>query len=94
MRIYTYATGDIPNVIEKWGEHIEEREKSPRWLGHGTRNWRAQYVIHMWAYESYDQRAQVRAKLGEKGVWPPPGGIAPLVQENKLLLPMSFSPLQ
>ena len=27
MRIYTYAPGDIPNVIEKWSEHIEEREK-------------------------------------------------------------------
>ena len=27
MRIYIYAPGDIPNVINKWGEHIEEREK-------------------------------------------------------------------
>ena len=95
MRIYTYAVGDIPNVIAKWSEHIEEREKfSPldgAWhseLG-GLNTW-----IHMWAYESYDHRAEVRAETRAKGVWPPPGGIAPLRQENKLLLPMSFSPLQ
>ncbi len=95
MRIYTYEPGDIPNVIEKWGEHIEEREKySPlvgAWYSElgGLNTW-----IHMWAYESYDQRAQIRAETREKGVWPPPGGVAPLTQENKLLLPMSFSPLQ
>ncbi len=95
MRIYTYAAGDIPKVIDKWGEHIEERQKySPlvgAWYSElGSLNtW-----IHMWAYESYDQRAQVRAETREKGVWPPPGGIAPLKQENKLLLPMTFSPLQ
>ncbi len=95
MRIYTYTPGDIPNVIEKWGEHIQEREKySPlvgAWYSElgGLNTW-----IHMWAYESYDQRAQIRAETREKGVWPPPGGIAPLTQENKLLLPMSFSPLQ
>ncbi|MCY4652733.1 MAG: NIPSNAP family protein, partial [Dehalococcoidia bacterium] len=75
--------------------HIEERQKySPlvgAWYSElGSLNtW-----IHMWAYESYDQRAQVRAETREKGVWPPPGGIAPLKQENKLLLPLSVSPLQ
>ena len=32
--------------------------------------------IHMWAYESYDQRAEIRAETRAKGIWPPPGGIA------------------
>ena len=27
MRIYTYAVGAIPRVIEKWSEHVPEREK-------------------------------------------------------------------
>ena len=48
----------------------------------------------MWAYESFDHRMRVRGETREKGVWPPPGGAAPLRQENKLMLPMSFSPLQ
>ncbi|MDP6513305.1 MAG: NIPSNAP family protein, partial [SAR202 cluster bacterium] len=27
MRIYTYAAGDIPKVVEAWGGAIEERQK-------------------------------------------------------------------
>ena len=50
MRIYTYNPGDIPQVIDKWSEYIEEREKySPlvgAWYSEiGALNtW-----IHMWA---------------------------------------------
>ena len=95
MRIYTYAPPDIPKVIEIWGEHIEEREKYSPLVGAWYSELGALNTwIHMWAYESYDQRAAIRAETRAKGVWPPPGGIAPLTQKNKLLLPMSFSPLQ
>ena len=95
MRIYTYGPRDIPDVIERWGEHIEKREQySPlvgAWYSElgGLNTW-----IHMWAYESFEQRTQVRAEARAAGVWPPHGGVAPLRQENKILLPMSFSPLQ
>ena len=95
MRIYTYGPGDIEGVIEKWSEHIGERVKYSPLVGAwhsdlgGLNTW-----VHMWAYESFEQRSQVRAETRAKGVWPPPGGIAPLKQENKILLPMSFSPLQ
>ncbi|MCY4474875.1 MAG: NIPSNAP family protein [Chloroflexi bacterium] len=95
MRIYTYAPGDIPKVIEIWGEHIEEREKYSPLVGAWYSELGALNTwIHMWAYESYDQRADIRAETRAKGVWPPPGGIGPVTQANKLLLPMSFSPLQ
>ncbi len=95
MRIYTYGAQDIPNVIAKWSEHIEEREKYSPLVG----AWHSELGalntwIHMWAYESFDHRMQVRTETREKGVWPPPGGVRPLTQANKLLLPMSFSPLQ
>ncbi len=95
MRIYTYAPGAIPRVIEKWSEHVGEREKySPlagAWYSDvGDLNvW-----IHLWAYTSFEERLRVRAETREKGVWPPPGGIAPLKQESKLLTPFSCSPLQ
>ena len=95
MRIYTYNPGDIPQVIDKWSEYIEEREKFSPLVG----AWYSELGdlnvwIHMWAYESFDHRMRVRAETREKGVWPPRGGVAPLRQENKLMLPMSFSPLQ
>ena len=95
MRIYTYNPGDIPQVIDKWSEYIEEREKFSPLVGAWYSELGALNTwIHMWAYESFDHRMRVRAETREKGVWPPRGGVAPLSQENKLMLPMSFSPLQ
>jgi hypothetical protein len=42
-----------------------------------------------------DNRMQVRDEARKKGVWPPPGGGDRLLtQENKILLPSAFSPLQ
>jgi hypothetical protein len=55
----------------------------------------ANRFIHVWAYESLDQRLAIRNKARETGVWPPPGGgDSLLTQENKILMPAAFSPLQ
>ena len=95
MRIYTYNPGDIPQVIDKWGQYIEEREKFSPLVGAWYSELGALNTwIHMWAYESFDHRMKVRGETREKGVWPPPSGVSPISQENKLMLPMSFSPLQ
>jgi hypothetical protein len=51
--------------------------------------------VHIWAYQSLEQRAQVREQARKTGVWPPPGGADRLItQENKIVLPAAFSPLQ
>lgn len=95
MRIYTYAPGDMSKVIEAWGNRIEERVTySPlagAWYSDiGSLNkW-----VHMWAYESFEQRLKVRQETRDKGVWPPPGGVAPLKQESKILFPAACSPMQ
>lgn len=95
MRIYTYNPGDIPSVLEHWRTHIAAREAfSPlvgAWYSEiGNLNkW-----VHMWAYRSFEERLRIRGEAREKGVWPAPGGPAPIKQENKILLPTSFSPLQ
>ena|SRR5271165_582805 len=52
-------------------------------------------VVHMWAYESLEDRAQRRAKLGSNPDWIAYAAkVQPLVltQENKILVPTSFSP--
>jgi hypothetical protein len=42
-----------------------------------------------------DQREQVRATARQTGVWPPAGGAGRLLtQENKILMPSAFSPMQ
>ena len=95
MRTYTYPPGSIPRVLEAWGNAIAEREKlSPLagcWYSEiGSLN----KFIHMWAYSSADERQRVRAEGVERGIWPPKGGVTPLKQENKLLVPFGFSPMQ
>ena len=54
-------------------------------------------VVHIWAYESLDERARRRAKLWQDPTWlsyiPK---VLPLVEkmENRLLIPAPFSPLK
>jgi hypothetical protein len=95
LRIYQYEAGIIPKVIEAWSNAIEERQKYSPLVG----AWYSEFGdlnrwYHMWAYESFEHRLKVRAETREKGVWPPPGGVAPLKQDNKLLLPAACSPMQ
>jgi NIPSNAP len=95
LRIYQYEVGAIPKVLDAWSKAIEEREKYSPLVG----AWYSELGdlnrwFHMWAYESFEQRFAVRDETRQKGVWPPPGGIAPLKQANKILMPAACSPIQ
>jgi hypothetical protein len=95
MRTYTYPSNGIPKVLEAWGKSIEEREKLSPLAG----CWYSDVgglnrFVHLWAYSSFEERQAVRAEARAKGIWPPDSGVVPLKQENKLLTPLSFSPMQ
>lgn len=95
MRIYTYKPGDIPKVLDAWGDAIEKREEYSPLVG----CWYSDVgglnkFIHLWAYDSFESRNKVRTETRAQGVWPPKAGVVPLKQENKILLPFDFSPLQ
>ena len=95
MRTYTYAGGDIAKVLDAWAGAIEEREKlSPLagcWFSEiGALN----KFVHLWAYQTLEERARIRDEGRAKGIWPPQSGVVPLKQENKILLPAEFSPMQ
>ncbi|MBI4593479.1 MAG: NIPSNAP family protein, partial [Candidatus Rokubacteria bacterium] len=96
FRYYTLKPGTLPGVAKGWEEKLPERMKlSPVVLAGGVEFGQANGFVHVWAYASLDQRAQVRAEAVKKGVWPPPGGADRLLtQDNKILLPSAFSPLQ
>jgi NIPSNAP len=98
IRSYTYAPGALPGVIERWTGAIGERIKlSPlvgAWYSEigGLNKW-----VHIWAYKDLAERQRVRAEAVERGIWPPPPSAGPgllLKQENKLVMPASFSPLR
>ena len=96
LRYYTIKPGTLGDVAKGWEAKTPERMKlSPIVLAGGVEFGQANGFIHIWAYSSLDQRAQVRDDARKQGVWPPPGGPDRLLtQETKILLPAAFSPLQ
>src|SRR5271169_4230828 len=97
IRMYTYAPGAIPGVIERWREKIGERIKLSPLVG----AWYSEIGplnkwVHIWAYQDANHRAQVRAEAVAKGIWPPGSAAAGVLlkQENMLVVPASFSPLR
>ena len=97
IRSYTLAPGGIPGIMERWSTKIDERIKlSPlvgAWYSEfgGLNKW-----VHIWAYKDPAERQRIRTEAIARGIWPPGGG-APggmLTQENKLVMPASFSPLR
>jgi hypothetical protein len=97
IRSYTLAPGALPGMIERWAGKIDERVKlSPlvgAWYSEfgGLNKW-----VHIWAYKDANERQRIRSEAIARGIWPPGGGAAGLVlkQENKLVMPASFSPLR
>ncbi len=103
MRTYTHAPGELPKILEVWNKAIPARVKfSPLvavWyaeLGGVNR------FTHIWSYPSLDARNEAREKAVAAGVWPPsavakkegmPDAVL-VAQENKILMPSAFSPLQ
>ena len=97
LRSYILAPGSIPGQAERWGKALPARaELSPAIAAMHTELGTLNKFVHIWTYESLDQRAEVRAKAVELGVWPPKGGVpgALISQENKIMLPAPFSPMQ
>jgi hypothetical protein len=97
FRIYEFAPGSIPGVIERWSEKIAERIKlSPlvgAWYSElgGLNKW-----VHIWAYKDANERARVRAEAVARGIWPPGSAQAGVLwkQENMLTIPAACSPLR
>jgi len=95
MRIYTYAPGDIAAVLEAWGKAVPAREKlSPLAACWTSELGGLNKFVHVWPYKDSAERTRIREESRKGGQWPPQSGVRPVRQENKLLLPAAFSPLQ
>jgi hypothetical protein len=95
LRYYTFRAGTLPEIRKRWEAKLPDRLKlSPlAFVGYsefGTAN----QFIHIWPYASLNERAAVRAKAVETGVWPPGGQEFLIEMNNKILLPSAFSPMQ
>jgi hypothetical protein len=103
MRTYTYENGELPVITKLWESAIAERLKvSPVCAIWYSELGGLNKFVHVWPYKTLDERNETRAKMQASGLWPPSakakkeGGRAYrlLAQENKILMPASFSPLQ
>jgi hypothetical protein len=103
MRTYTYATGELSVIMKNWENAIKVRLQ----FGPVCAIWYAELgglnkFVHVWPYASLDERNEIRKKAQATGMWPPgtkaekEGGRAYqlVYQENKILMPAAFSPLQ
>ena len=96
MRTYIMKPRMLPNVLKSWEENIGARmERSPVVASLYSEVGRLNKFVHIWPYASLNDRQEIRAKAVADGVWPPPGGLNNfLSQENMIMLPAPFSPMQ
>lgn len=96
MRTYTFAPGDIPKVLDGWTKAIEARERfSPLAACWTSELGGLNKFVHTWVYKDLNERARVREESRRPGgQWPPQTGVRPIRQENKLLMPATFSPVR
>ena len=99
-RIYTLHPGKVPEYMKHYeneGLAVQTRHL-PRMVGYFTTEiGPLNQVVHMWGYDSLDQRTERRAALGADPAWQAyVAKIRPLIitQESKILLPMPWSPIK
>ncbi len=94
MRSYTYKVGSINKVIDIWADAVPAREEfSPLVAAMHTDTGGLNKWVHIWAYDDLDQRKNVRAEASKTATWPPPTREFLVSQENKIMIPSSFSPM-
>jgi hypothetical protein len=100
VRDYHVLTGKLPELVRLYAEEgipIQE-EVLGGFVGAFTTDIGAlSTYTHMWRYESYEERQNRRAALHARDDWQAfLAKIQPLIhaQQNRVLVPTSFSPLQ
>jgi hypothetical protein len=93
MRTYLLKPGTVAAFEERFAEGLTARLQFSRLGGlwHsdvGTLN----TVVHVWPYESFEDRERIGQEARKTGKWPPKTQEFIILQENKILLPAAFSP--
>ena len=96
MREYTLHSGKVPEYLELYErEGLEiQREILGRLVGYySTEVGEINQIVHLWAYESFEDRLQRRARLSANQGWQSyVQKIRPLLleQRNRILKPAPF----
>ncbi len=100
QRTYTLHPGKVPEYLrhyESEGMAIQTRILG-RMVGYFTTEiGPLNQIIHMWGYDSFEERSKRRAQMAADPGWKAYiAKIQPLIQtqETKILIPTSFSPIR
>ncbi|MBW0001960.1 MAG: NIPSNAP family protein [Hyphomicrobiales bacterium] len=95
IRSYIMKPGVLPDVVASWRAALPARLKLSRNLIVMHTIEGPARLTHIWPYSSLEQRAEIRGKAVQMGVWPPKGGADHLaVMANGIWLPTEISPLK
>ena len=103
IRTYTYKGGELPIIQKTWEAALPGRLKFGPIVTCGHTDLGAlSKFIHIWPYKTLDERTKMRDEIRKTGNWPPSAlaeksggrGYHLHAQENKVVMPSAFSPLQ
>lgn len=94
MRIYQYRPGSMPTVIERFEAALKggRMELSPLAACMSSELGQLNVWVHIWPYASLDERERIRLAALRLDTWPPKTREMMVSQQNKILVPASFSP--
>lgn len=93
MRTYTLQPGTLAEVEKRFGASLPNREKHSKLAAFWhTEVGPLNQIIHVWAYDSFEQRAKVRTAATKEEGWPPPIREFVVSQQSEIFNPAPFSP--
>ena len=104
LRTYAIPLGGLPGMMSVWERAMPTRSVLGCPVGGiwSTVIGELNRLHHLWPYPSLEEREAIRRKVRAGGNWPPylldiaegGAGYETISQENKIMLPLAFSPLQ
>ena len=93
VRTYQLKPASVPEVEKRFADQLPAREK----LSKLAAFWHTEVgplneIIHVWPYDNFQQRADIRAEAVRSGVWPPPIQEFIVSMQSEILIPAPFSP--
>ncbi|MBV8888288.1 MAG: NIPSNAP family protein [Alphaproteobacteria bacterium] len=93
MRTYTLQPGTVAQFEERFAAALPARQKvSPLAAFWHTEVGPLNQVIHVWTYDSLDERTSKRAEATKLQGWPPNTREFVVAQQSEIYLPAPFSP--
>jgi len=93
VRTYQLKPASVAEVEKRFGDGLPAREK----LSKLSAFWHTEVgplneIIHVWAYDSFEQRLEIREAAVKSGVWPPPIRDFIVSMNSEIFIPAPFSP--